>query len=203
MSGAGVEARHSSDTSEHYSPHDVLVLVREVLGGIDLDPASCAIANRTVRAARIFTKADNGLAHPWGGRVFLNSPGGFCDAEGREVHRKTKKRRACTETGSCGIPAPHVHTGVTSAQKRWWFKLAAEYLAGNVEAAIWLGFSVESLQTTQVGRPRVGSVLLPSPHAFPLCFPAERIAYVRARDPDVHGEPSLFAAEDLVGEGGR
>jgi hypothetical protein len=202
VSGAGVEARHSSDSSEHYSPHDVLVLVREVLDGIDLDPASCATANRTVRADRIFTKADNGLAKPWRGRVFVNCPGGRCDADGHEVHRKTKQRRPCTETGSCGIPAPHVHTGVTSAQKRWWFKLAAEYVAGNVDSAIWLGFSVESLQTTQVGRPRVGGALLPSPHAFPICFPAGRIAYVRAIDSEDPGAPSLFAAEELLGEGG-
>jgi phage N-6-adenine-methyltransferase len=41
---------------------------------IDLDPASCAHAQETVRAARYFTKADNGLAHDWRGRVWLNPP---------------------------------------------------------------------------------------------------------------------------------
>src|SRR5438132_421161 len=46
------------------------------MGGIDLDPASCEFANRTVKATRFFSKEDNGLMHPWFGRIWLNPPYG-------------------------------------------------------------------------------------------------------------------------------
>lgn len=49
---------------------------RSALGGhIDLDPCSCLEANKTIRATKIFTKADNGLAQPWiANTLFINPP---------------------------------------------------------------------------------------------------------------------------------
>lgn len=47
---------------------------REVMGRIDLDPASCAEANTKVRAERIYTFAEDGLRQEWSGRVWLNPP---------------------------------------------------------------------------------------------------------------------------------
>ena len=47
---------------------------RVALGAIDLDPASCEVAQGEVQAARYFTKSDDGLAQPWHGRIFLNPP---------------------------------------------------------------------------------------------------------------------------------
>ena len=43
---------------------------------LDLDPASCADAQQTVRARKYFTKADDALQRSWWGRVFLNPPFG-------------------------------------------------------------------------------------------------------------------------------
>ena len=67
--------RNGSD--EWFTPAAVVELARQVLGVIDLDPASNEVAQRTVRATRWFSKADNGLTHPWEGRVFLNPPYSF------------------------------------------------------------------------------------------------------------------------------
>jgi hypothetical protein len=54
-----------------------LKAARNTLGGkFDLDPASCAEANKIIRAKRFFTKAENGLSHPWPGNVWCNPP--FC-----------------------------------------------------------------------------------------------------------------------------
>lgn len=80
-------ARHLSISVEHYTPAWIVEAAREVLGGaIDLDPASCELANRTVRAVRIFTRQDDGLERDWNAeRVFLNPPGG---KEGNESIQK-------------------------------------------------------------------------------------------------------------------
>jgi hypothetical protein len=73
MSVADIEL--STESAEHYTPPDVIAAARYTLGGIDLDPASCEMANRTVQATRIYTKAQDGLTLPWSGRVFCNPPG--------------------------------------------------------------------------------------------------------------------------------
>jgi hypothetical protein len=49
-------------------------MVRSVLGGIDLDPASCEMAQKVVQAKKYYTVKESGLLHPWAGRVFLNPP---------------------------------------------------------------------------------------------------------------------------------
>lgn len=71
-SGKWHPARPSSN--EWYSPSWIVEPARAVLGSIDLDPASCAEANETIRAARFYTAADDGMAQPWRGRVWLNPP---------------------------------------------------------------------------------------------------------------------------------
>jgi ParB family chromosome partitioning protein len=72
--GAPVSHRTDYDSDEWYTPPDFLDAVREAMGGIDVDPASNADAQETVRAGVYFTKEDNGLKQEWHGRVFLNPP---------------------------------------------------------------------------------------------------------------------------------
>jgi hypothetical protein len=60
--------------NEWFTPAEYVEKARQALGGIDLDPASHAIAQQTIQATRFFTAADNGLDRPWFGRVWLNPP---------------------------------------------------------------------------------------------------------------------------------
>ncbi len=64
----------NSGDDEWFTQPKYIELARTVLGAIDCDPASCAAANRTVKATKYFSKADNGLAHKWRGHIWLNPP---------------------------------------------------------------------------------------------------------------------------------
>jgi ParB family chromosome partitioning protein len=64
----------NSGNNEWYTPQPIIDSAREVLGGLDLDPASCATANTVVKADTFFDKAMDGLKQPWKGRVWLNPP---------------------------------------------------------------------------------------------------------------------------------
>lgn len=63
---------NNSGNNEWYTPADYIALAREVMGGIDTDPATSEIANRTVQASQIFTAEDNGLTKQWSAFKWLN-----------------------------------------------------------------------------------------------------------------------------------
>jgi hypothetical protein len=128
-------ARHSSDSPEWFTPRPLVEAAREVLGGIDLDPASHAEANRVIRASRFYDERANGLRRPWAGRVFLNPPGGLV--------------------------------------AEFWHRLIDAWEAREITGAIWIGFSIEQLQTLQGYEVR-------SPLAFPFCIPDRRIPFVES-----------------------
>jgi hypothetical protein len=68
--------RHGNLKGEYewYTPTAIIEAAREVMGGIDLDPASCEQANNIVQATEYFSEEDSGLEKTWHGRIFINPP---------------------------------------------------------------------------------------------------------------------------------
>ena len=67
-------AMYNTGENEWYTPSNLIECARSFLGTIDLDPASSALANETVRATTWYGVERDGLAQPWHGRVWMNPP---------------------------------------------------------------------------------------------------------------------------------
>lgn len=135
---------HSAESAEHNTPRAIVEAARRVLGHIDLDPMSNAVAQQTIRATVFYTEQDDCFVQPWLGRTFLNPAGGFV----REA----------------------------------WQRLMIEYGRGDVPAFIWIGFSLEQLQSLQVEdydrkRKISDAYTGPSPSEFPICIPRGRLRF--------------------------
>ena len=99
-------------SNEWYTPSKYIEAAREVMGSIDLDPASCELANQTVKASRYYTKEDDGLEQSWYcNSMWLNPP------YGRTLEMKAKHQSTIDLFVS---------------------RLVAEYEQGNVHQAILL-----------------------------------------------------------------
>lgn len=136
--------QHSQRTDEWGTPANIMQLVHNVLGRIDLDPASDTGFNKTVQAEHFFTKEHHALSRPWGvdhavkgTTIFLNPPGG----------------KTCNKSNVV----------------LFWQKLMDEVAEGRVKHAIFMGFSIECLQTTQQCTKSVAE--------FPICIPSKRIKF--------------------------
>ena len=72
--GKHVRGTFGTGENEWYTPEQHIELARQVLGTIELDPASSHVANQTVKAERFFSQETNGLEKEWAGNVWLNPP---------------------------------------------------------------------------------------------------------------------------------
>jgi hypothetical protein len=171
-------AQHLSNSIEHYTPADVVEAAREVLGEIDLDPASCEEAQKIVRAVRWIGLPDDGLAahSTWTGRVFLNPPGGTL------IARRKQKTDPKPVTPPEDIAAKG-KWGTDSRAVAWWRALAEAHLDGDVPEAIFIGFSIDLLQSAQ-GEGEV------DPLSFSICVPRKRLCF--GGDQPTHGNVIVY-----------
>lgn len=112
------DQRGASGTGENewYTPDACLDAVREVLGEIDLDPASSDAAQEKVKAKAYFTKETDGLSQEWHGHVWLNPP--YAQPHIADfVSKMVAERRA--EHVTAGIMLTHNYTDTA------WFHEAA------------------------------------------------------------------------------
>lgn len=118
-----MQVQHSSRHDFWETPNHILDLVREALGGINLDPASSERANRRVKADIFYTKLEDALIKPWapGMSVYLNPPGG--------------------------------KTGNKSNTRLFWARMMQYREGGGLAHGVFAMFSVEGLQTTQGDHP--------------------------------------------------
>jgi hypothetical protein len=100
----------SNITPEWYTPAEYIEAARQVMGSIELDPASSEIANQVVKATRIYTKETDGLS-----RLFSS-----------------------WQAESVWLNPPYGKSGGDSYAGLFSGRLVAEYQAGNVKQAILL-----------------------------------------------------------------
>lgn len=117
------DVQHLSSTDRWFTPLWLIEAARDVLGGIDLDPASEPLANERVRASRWLGEGDDALAETWTGRVFLNPPGG-------------------------AFPEGHPFAG-RNRPLAFWDTLSHHHAMGDVQAAIFVAFKLDFISVGQ------------------------------------------------------
>ena len=142
-------AHNRNSTLNWYTPSRIVEAARKVLGTIDLDPASNAYANETVKATKIFTADDDGLLQDWFGHVWLNPP--FANGL---IDRFVDKLLAEINVG-------HVEEAIficDNATETLWFRKLADNCAAIVFTTGRINFLREG--TFKAGNPTRGQCIL-------------------------------------------
>ena len=118
-------AGNSSVFHRWTTPPALLRKLYAVFGSFDLDPCSPTADRRKapVRARMYFTEADNGLALPWHGRVFVNPP------YGREIRHWVRKARLEVYQGRAELVAALLPARTDTL---WWH----QEIAGRAHAVL-------------------------------------------------------------------
>jgi hypothetical protein len=144
----------SSKTQEWYTPEIYIQVVREVLGSIELDPASCWAANEWIKADRYFTEEDDGLAQEWVAKtVFLNPPYGKAGARSSQ---DIWARKLEQEYLSGNVKEAILLTKCVPGYA-WWERLFRKWLVCFVEHRIEFVKLGEDGKIVSVGKAKAGT----------------------------------------------
>jgi hypothetical protein len=69
-----VHVGQNTGEQEWYTPEPYILATKDVMGTIDVDPASTELANKIVKATKFYTKETDGLKQKWDGNVWMNPP---------------------------------------------------------------------------------------------------------------------------------
>ena len=105
----------ASASDEWYTPPEYIELARQVMGEIDLDPASNETAQQWIQAESWYGIRDNGLKQQWYGRVWLNPPYGSGIQQWTDKAIESYEGGAVTQAVLLVRPAPG---------SKWYQKLA-------------------------------------------------------------------------------
>ena len=114
-----VHVSQNTGQVEWYTPPEYIEAARQVMGSIDLDPATSEVAQKNVKAKQYFTAEEDGLELDWAGNVWLNPPYA-ADLVERFVDR------LC---GFFKVSVPQAILLVNNATETDWGQLAAKYAA--------------------------------------------------------------------------
>jgi len=120
----------SSASAEWETPYDLFNELDRIFGGFTLDP--CATP-QNAKCTRFFTRADDGLAQAWTGKVFMNPP------YGREIGKWVRKAWTESLSGAlvvCLLPA--------RVDTRWWHEYAKKGHVYFLRGRLKFGSSVNS-----------------------------------------------------------
>jgi site-specific DNA-methyltransferase (adenine-specific) len=120
----------SSASAEWETPADLFNELDRIFGGFTLDP--CATP-QNAKCTRFFTRADDGLAQAWTGKVFMNPP------YGREIGKWVGKAWTESLSGAlvvCLLPA--------RVDTRWWHEYAKKGHVYFLRGRLKFGSSVNS-----------------------------------------------------------
>jgi len=122
-----VDNLYSAKSEEWYTPPEFVKAARQVLGPIELDPASCEIANQVIRAERYYTLEDDGLSQDWRCKtMWCNPPFGRVPGD-RTLGKADIWAQRLVREYECGnvgeaILLVHAHT------YKQWFRPLCNYL---------------------------------------------------------------------------
>ena len=138
----------STGNNEWYTPKAVIDLARTLMGGIELDPASTAIANQTVRADRYYTAEQDGLRLDWTAEtLWLNPP-----YERQLVERFVDKLCLASKAGTVGKACLLVNNATETA---WGQKVLA-----NADCVLFFNRRIRfHTREGEVGGPLQGQIL--------------------------------------------
>ena len=124
-----------SEGYEWITNRDLVDSAHELMGGIDLDPASSAKANEYVGARSFYTPQDDGLNdQQWFGRVYVFPP--------PNTYFWDKKN-------DCWTPTRGMSPSLTSGHAAWWRTLKKKWLAREVEQAIFFSNFIDTVMYNQ------------------------------------------------------
>lgn len=124
----------TSGEFEYFTPLAIVNVARDVMRGIDLDPASSEVANGGIAAKRIFTIKEDAMRQVWTAKsIWMNHPFGIAETPCEPDCRRQETN-----------PRHKHHDFIWHGNAAWVNKLIYEFKEGNFEQGICITYACTS-----------------------------------------------------------